>query len=314
MLDFYIEPTLRKQFPGLRFEVLTITPDLAREWLTRLAENQRPKYPSTIFRYAADMKLGRFLLNFGATVVFSTHGELLEGQQRLNACVTAGEPFPAIVVYGCPNDEHMAVLGLAKARTVADQIHASDASLKDEHKVASTAGSIHAAVYRFATRSKVFSLPLGTKERADAIRADVLFFEAARFALPYKSTPSQPSLVSPLLAGAVYYLATFAGYDSETIEAFLNSVALARGVQAKDATDRARVRLQKIKGNATPDISQRLGILISAFGLFADNRDRKIARFDAATWPDLSGLDRVSLCNRVGASALAQPSACTNGY
>lgn len=90
---------------------LTITPEVAKTWLTYNYRN-RAKRARGLGNYGADMAAGNFALN-GDTIRFSRplgKGEdpdvpegrvlLLDGQHRLQSCVDHNEPFVTYVVYG----------------------------------------------------------------------------------------------------------------------------------------------------------------------------------------------------------------------
>jgi hypothetical protein len=83
---------------ALKLVVVLVTPAMAAEWLIRNTHNRTAK-AKAIARYAADMVAGRWHLN-GETIKFSADGTLLDGQNRLMACVEAGVPFRTVVTWG----------------------------------------------------------------------------------------------------------------------------------------------------------------------------------------------------------------------
>lgn len=86
--------------PGLfpRIDVLTVTPAIAREWLSRNSHN-RPIRKKKVDEYTRDMKSGNWRVN-GETIKFSADGTLLDGQHRLTAVIAADTPVEFIVVTG----------------------------------------------------------------------------------------------------------------------------------------------------------------------------------------------------------------------
>jgi hypothetical protein len=90
---------------GLSLTTETITPDIAARWLTQNITNNRSVSPRHIAGLARDIQAGRWALN-GETIKFSPptpqfpNGELMDGQQRLHACISAGRPFVSAVVRG----------------------------------------------------------------------------------------------------------------------------------------------------------------------------------------------------------------------
>lgn len=80
---------------------IMITPALAEAWLARNGRNRVPSKHS-VAAYAAQMRSGDWTLNSTA-ITFSSEGRLLNGQNRLRACVLAEVPFPSIVIVGMPD-------------------------------------------------------------------------------------------------------------------------------------------------------------------------------------------------------------------
>lgn len=78
---------------------VTVTPRMAEEWLKRNVANIRnPKEPS-IGEYAEAMRKGQWDFN-AAPICFNTEGNLIDGQNRLMACIQANTPFTTSVAYG----------------------------------------------------------------------------------------------------------------------------------------------------------------------------------------------------------------------
>lgn len=77
---------------------ITVTPELAQVWLQRNRGN-RMLAGRTVATYAHDMERGAWTLSSQA-ISFSVEGRLLNGQNRLHACIRAGAPFPALVLFG----------------------------------------------------------------------------------------------------------------------------------------------------------------------------------------------------------------------
>jgi len=110
ILRIYIDPdatpesqyrllTLLIRQPPPESRVITIVPALADLILERLNTNNRRERQANIARFAGAIETGRFILT-GDTIKFSTRGLLIDGQNRLRACVRAGIPFRTHVVFG----------------------------------------------------------------------------------------------------------------------------------------------------------------------------------------------------------------------
>jgi hypothetical protein len=108
----------------LMAEDLTITPQMAAEWLEVSRSVCGPNDPVLVARYAGLMASGQweeqtFANGLGADnpVHFDGQGRCRYGLQRLEACVMAGVPFRAAVVYRDPQtvDEYAFEAGAIEA-------------------------------------------------------------------------------------------------------------------------------------------------------------------------------------------------------
>ncbi|WP_307136290.1 ParB/RepB/Spo0J family partition protein [Pseudoroseomonas cervicalis] len=87
---------------GPRFSIELVTPEGA----TALLARKRPgagDNAAAINAYAEAMREGRWILN-GMPVILSRGGVLLDGVQRLRACVKAGLPFLTVMAQNIPDD------------------------------------------------------------------------------------------------------------------------------------------------------------------------------------------------------------------
>lgn len=99
--------------------VMTITPEMAAEWLKNNRLN-RPLSPGRVEWYVAQIKSSGWLLN-GQTIVIGADGSTLDGQHRLEACVKAQMPFTSFVVQGI-NPEAFHTLDTGRTRQAGDVI------------------------------------------------------------------------------------------------------------------------------------------------------------------------------------------------
>jgi hypothetical protein len=78
--------------------VETITPTIAAKWLEKRAPN-RPLSRAVVQRYASAMKEGEWVVN-GESIKFNKHGDLEDGQHRLQAVVVSGATITSLVTRG----------------------------------------------------------------------------------------------------------------------------------------------------------------------------------------------------------------------
>ena len=96
-----------------------VTPEVAAEMLESNGAN-RNKRDGNIDRYARDMESGHWRLT-GQGIQFSKSGRLLDGQNRLMACVKAGVPFQTFVTVGL-DDDAMISIDRGAPRSFADDL------------------------------------------------------------------------------------------------------------------------------------------------------------------------------------------------
>lgn len=82
------------------YEVIEITPALAKEWLDRNTHNRNLR-ERVVNGYATDMLAGAWVED-GQSIKFSTTGVLLDGQHRLSAIAQSGMTIRMLVVTDLP--------------------------------------------------------------------------------------------------------------------------------------------------------------------------------------------------------------------
>ncbi|MBI5445870.1 MAG: hypothetical protein HY900_32220 [Deltaproteobacteria bacterium] len=84
----------------MRAEAVQVTPQLARQWLTKNTRN-RHLSPALVRRYADALRAGQWVPH-GQAIQFDESGNLLDGQHRLRAIVEADTSAEMMVVRGVP--------------------------------------------------------------------------------------------------------------------------------------------------------------------------------------------------------------------
>lgn len=115
--------------PPENSRVVVITPGLAQLILDRLNTRNRKKRPSKIKKMADAMESGKWQLT-GATIVFSRARILLDGQNRLSACVRSGFAFKTHVVFGI-EDQAFSVIDINAVRNNNDTLKIEGAPYPD---------------------------------------------------------------------------------------------------------------------------------------------------------------------------------------
>lgn len=84
---------------------MTVTPDLAKQFLTQNTNNRNVR-TSVVKRYSADMLAGKFLL-MPHGIVFLKDGTLADGQHRLLAIVASQTTQQMMVTFDAPPEIHL---------------------------------------------------------------------------------------------------------------------------------------------------------------------------------------------------------------
>jgi hypothetical protein len=107
------------------FKTMTVTPEMARTWLTWNTHN-RTISQRAVDRLAASIRRGDWRMN-GDAIRFSRRSDdggdpmLLDGQHRLWAIVEAGEPVRTLVAWNLPH-EVQETIDIGHARTVGQML------------------------------------------------------------------------------------------------------------------------------------------------------------------------------------------------
>jgi len=102
-------------YRGVTVFIVRVTPAIAAEWMKR-NENNRPLSKQHVDHLKTVLTAGDFILN-GETIIFSVDGRLLNGQHRLQACISSGVSFDTLVVRGIDNKSFSTLDGGRSRRT-----------------------------------------------------------------------------------------------------------------------------------------------------------------------------------------------------
>lgn len=107
-------------------EVVSVTPELAAEWLSANIGNNRKISKRTVSRYASEMASGRWLLT-GEAIQFDLNGRLINGQHRLSAVVESKATVQLLVIKGL-GEEAVMVLDTGRVRSASDALEVAGLS------------------------------------------------------------------------------------------------------------------------------------------------------------------------------------------
>lgn len=144
----------------MRFELKTITPELASEWIDGRADNRRLRR-ATVETYAGDMKSGSWRLTHQG-IAFNERGQLIDGQHRLAAIVLANVTLEMWVAYGLDGDAQLDMDRHAK-RSVSDSLRVVYGTAV-HNMVVAIANSMRRGVRRTSGRGGALARAMTTEE------------------------------------------------------------------------------------------------------------------------------------------------------
>lgn len=160
----------------MRMKVMTVTPDMAREWLKKNKRNRNP-VDASVGAMAREMSADRWMLTHQG-IAFSTRGDLIDGQHRLMAIAESGTEVTTAVFFDVPHSVNketgmttMDAIDSGKARTVAHHLQISH-GVQNAKRVASymrAVASIFAPGYKNVSVGQALGLLKFFRESAIAI-------------------------------------------------------------------------------------------------------------------------------------------------
>lgn len=250
--------------------VIEIDPTAAEQILAERNNGNRPAKPNKVQQFSADMDNNHWGLT-GDTIKFGSDGRLLDGQNRLSACVRSGQPFKTHVVFGI-DPQLFGRMDIGKPRNAADILHIAG------YKYASTlAAAIRWAhlldtdPYNRETLQSDFVLELARKNYSDIEP----FLKDGRDINRLFAHPAGQ------IAALVY---KFSKSDKKRAEEFVR--AWQRGERSGKYyiidIMQALLHSQKANNNGRIHEMTRAGIIIKAWNLFKAGQKGSLAQLQAA--------------------------------
>jgi hypothetical protein len=218
-----------------RFSIIEVTPDSAPSFLAVKRPGAK-RNPTAVSAYAQAMRNGEWVLN-GMPIILSRNGTLLDGVQRLYACIDAKTPFVTVLAENIPDDT---------LHTIDQQRRRSFTGVLEMRGVpkAAAVASLLAKLLRYedGTLTKGTSTPPWSRmERAlEANRVDI--DTAIKFSFDHPARLLSESIRTPL---------SFMGLlaDRTAIRRFLDSIAHPERFAADEPGVMIRRRLAESKAD-----------------------------------------------------------------
>jgi hypothetical protein len=200
-----------------------IAPELAERLLGRNTNNRRPK-ERKIQQFARDMAAGRWDPD-ASDIKFARTGELIDGQNRLMACMRAQVPFPTLVRTGLEL-KTKAHVDTGAARTAADVLKMSGGYINP-----SATGAAVALWIRYTQRIAEFGgkRTVDTKGPTPLTHEEILEFLAKHPSIQqYGSEAERVRRTLPALptSSILCFLAMAAEKDDREVHRFIDRLVL----------------------------------------------------------------------------------------
>lgn len=192
----------------MKFEIETITPELAERYLATSRGN-RPLKVAKVKSYQRDIEGGKWVLN-GEPIIFDSEGSLVDGHHRLTACVRAARDLSTAVVRGAPKSADK-TYDMGASRTIGDAL--SYHGVKNSNHLVAVIG-----VVASIANKRPRSANLSSSEVFDFIEAYPCIEDAAVVAAR-KIIPRAGAVV-----GAISFIAKV-NHETRLFEDFLNALA-----------------------------------------------------------------------------------------
>jgi hypothetical protein len=255
--------------------VRTVSPDVAAYILAELNTRNRRMKEGSIQEYARDMAKWEWALN-GEPLIFDGATTLLNGQNRLAACVVAGVPFDTLVVWGA-RSESMFVMDRGVKRTVADVF-----GLNNIQYAALVGGAVN--VINAYRRGLLGSGRGGRQTVSEALATATELSEDLTATIEAVSELFGGSIhvgplpgMSPSLVVGLYYMTS--QYDADLAREFWGGVIGGERLEAGDARLALRNVLIRERAGVRSRQSRVAGLTIKAWNYWLESRYVRLLRF-----------------------------------
>ena len=253
-----------KNSNSMNIELISVTPELAAQWLATNTDKNRRLSKTTVQRYASDMIRNRWQPT-GEAIKFDSDGRLIDGQHRLNAVVASKKNVQMLVVRDL-STEVIQVLDTGKPRSAADALTISGHT-GSAPELAALARKIIAheggagAILR-VKKIRIGNSPITNKDIIDYCHSHDLS-DHIRFSHRMK----YQAITAALNIGEyAFFHWLFGRINPQDAESFLGKVATLEDVPANSPV---RALLQKLTRSAIPiDGKMKMHAIVTAWNAY----------------------------------------------
>ncbi len=224
-----------KRASKITAEVITLTPQLAAEFLETNVKYQRHLTRNRVDQYALDIVTEDFVLS-GQPIIFNSDGSMVDGQHRCAAVISADVAIPAILVVRGVQPDTFVALDTGKSRSASDVL-----SIEGYHYVHNLAATVRMLItyerygeLHSARRTSPAEI-LRTVQRNSRVEALTRFYESIR------------KYITPLGLGSrlsgLHLILLQKRVKETSIEEFVNSLIYGEGLKRTDPIYQFRQQL-----------------------------------------------------------------------
>lgn len=253
----------------MKTTIETITPEIAREYLSKMAKN-RPVSKGRVKQYATAIRHGKWEEN-GDAIRFNSRGEFIDGQHRLLAVIETGISITCVVVRGIKEDAFSSI-DTGKRRSGADVL-----GIEGYKNTALLASSLALVGRYYDDRNgpvHVYSNSeiLDLCDKYPDIQPSVLFAAKNR---------NRKAFIRPAIVAAYHYL--FSKTDREMSDLFWSSLINGAGLNENDPVLMLRERLQANAAANTKLTDEAVrAIVIKVWNAFYTGSPLKLLRYTSS--------------------------------
>lgn len=249
----------------MKANIVTMTPEWAARLLERNTRN-RPVKRNNLAKISRAMREGRFAFN-GEAIQIDIHGDLLNGQHRLWACLETGVSFQTVLVEGLP-PETQDTMDSGSHRGSADQLH-----LHGFSNATALAGVIR----------QVFGYLEGTGQGALVDASQMLeFIERHPDIGDIVSLSCRArSIVQPSILGAVLWLGSRTPANHFRLEAFVEPLEHGDGLSSGDprlALRNNMINMRMRNNGRAPRPDYAMAVTTHAWNAFISGRNVQLVK------------------------------------
>lgn len=254
------------------YQTISVTPETAARWLA-YNESNRPLNKKTVLKYLETMKRGKWQLN-GQMIIFSSCGVLLDGQHRLSAVVSYGQPVLMDVRFGIDIATYDTIDD-GKKRSPGDIL--GIAGIKNSHNTAAAIRVVMSMEMGYQTHHIGMTKTPTNEQIVNWYNENPGFYDFVAQAENWYHKSGR--LIKPAGLAAFYWM--FSRRSPAQAFDFLNEVMLGVGLSEDSPayTLRSLLIREAASANKKTSLSAMRAMIIKAWNAYREGRKIKLLRY-----------------------------------